>query len=211
MTLPFRGIKGVCQTTVYHIDLPQTLLKNSSYKMAMNTLYANKLNDIKSDRTNTVAYLGTVQVIQNKILSSLSTADDAIKNGKYIYYIGQKVPQIFSNISKAAMLAADKPYLIAYWNSTGSLLIARVAGLQSFISDFVLSNREDILIDQVKRDQFIYTTYRDINTIYTISAAMVQLFEQVNFQEAVNHVVPYNWYLNMDKSIVNNTIQRFKF
>ncbi len=67
------------------------------------------------------------------------------------------------------------------------------------------------MMDPVRRDQFIYTTYRDILTVYNVTESMVSLFELYNLKDAINKIVPYQWYINMDKSIVASTLSKFKF
>lgn len=138
--------------------------------------------------------------------------DDGIKQSKQLYYIAQKVPKVFSNLLQASKIAAGKPYLVVYWNGTGQLLIDKILSLQNFVSTFIMSHDNDsLLIDQTTRDQLLWTTYNQVNTIYNISNNMVYQFRQYSLQMAINKVVPYQWYINLDKSITQQILNNAKF
>ena len=70
---------------------------------------------------------------------------------------------------------------------------------------------DSLLIDQTTRDQLLWTTYNMINTIYNISSNMVHMFSQYTLQTAINKVVPYSWYINLDKSITQQILNNAKF
>jgi len=70
---------------------------------------------------------------------------------------------------------------------------------------------DSLLIDQTTRDQLLWTTYNMINTIYNISNNMVFQFRQYTLQMAINKVVPYEWYINLDKGITQQILNNAKF
>ena len=200
------------QSLVYHPDLMQRVAENTLDKQSWLLLYNNSLDTVQSDRKKTLANWGAIQAVQQKIYSSLTNADDGIKQSKQLYYMSQKIPKIFDNILTAAKIAVGKPYLVVYWNSTGQILLNKVLSLQNFVSSFIMSHGDDsLLIDQTTRDQFLWTTYNMINTIYNISSNMVHMFNQYTLQTAINKVVPYSWYINLDKSITQQILNNAKF
>ena len=200
------------QSLVYHPDLMQRVAENTLDKQSWLLLYNNSLDTVQSDRKKVLANWGAIQAVQQKIYSSLTNVDDGIKGSKQLYYMSQKIPKIFDNILTAAKIAAGKPYLVVYWNSTGQILLNKVLSLQNFVSSFIMSHGDDsLLIDQTTRDQLLWTTYNMINTIYNISSNMVNMFDQYTLQTAINKVVPYSWYINLDKSITQQILNNAKF
>ena len=206
------SIKGKSQSIVYHQDLMQRIAENTADKQSWLMLYNNSLDSVKSDRKKVLSNWSTIEAVQQKIYSSLTNVDDGIKESKQLYYIAKKVPKIFDNIVKAGKIALGIPWLVVYWNGTGQLLTAKILSLQNFLSIFIMSHHNDsLLIDQTTRDQLLWTTYGMINTIYTISANMVYMFRQYTLQMAINKVVPYGWYINLDKSITQQILRNAKF
>jgi hypothetical protein len=204
--------KGKSQSIVYHQDLMQRIAENTADKQGWLMLYNNSLDTIQSDRKKVLTNWSTIEVVQQKIYSSLTNVDDGIKESKQLYYITQKVPKIFDNIVEAGKIALGKPYLEVYWNGTGQLLTDKILSLQNFVSTFIMShNNDSLLIDQTTRDQLLWTTYNMINTIYNISSNMVYMFGQYSLQMAINKVVPYRWYIQLDKSITQQILSNEKF
>ncbi len=206
------SIKGKSQSIVYHQDLMQRLAENTVDKQSWLMLYNNSLDTIQLDRKKVLANWSTIEAVQQKIYSSLTNVDDGIKESKQLYYIAQKVPKIFDNIVEAGKIALGKPWLVVYWNGTGQLLTDKILSLQNFVSTFIMShNNDSLLIDQTTRDQLLWTTYNMINTIYNISSNMVYMFNQYSLQMAINKVVPYGWYIKLDKSITQQILSKAKF
>jgi hypothetical protein len=206
------SIKGKPQSIVYHKDLMQRVAENTVDKQSWLLLYNNSLDTVQSDRKKVLANWSTIEAVQQKIYNNLTNVDDGIKESKQLYYIAQKVPKIFDNILEAGKIAVGKPYLVVYWNGTGQLLIDKILSLQNFVSTFIMSHHNDsLLIDQTTRDQLLWTTYNMINTIYIISSNMVYMFRQYTLQMAINKVVPYQWYINLDKSMTQQILNNAKF
>lgn len=204
--------KAKSQGIVYHQDLMQRVAENTANKQSWLLLYNNSLDTIQSHRKKVLANWSTIEAVQQKIYKNLTNVDDGIKQSKQLYYIAQKVPKIFDNILQASQIAVGKPYLVIYWNGTGQLLTDKILSLQNFVSTFIMSHDNDsLLIDQTTRDQLLWTTYNQVNTIYNISNNMVYQFRQYSLQMAINKVVPYQWYINLDKSITQRILNNANF
>jgi len=199
------------QSFVIHRDLIATQLNNSSYKIVWNELYGQKLDAIKKDRERTTTYLGIVQQVQEKIVKSLSNVDDAIKNGKALFYISKKIPLIFTNLQKSVVAAVGKPYSLALVNDQVPIFTVRLTNLTNYLIQQVLGNDESILMDQAARDRFVRNVYDEINVIYQLSNSMYRTIESANFQDTVNKIVPFQTYINIDNVIIQDILFRFKF
>jgi hypothetical protein len=199
------------QQYVYHTDLFPQVIENSSFKMGSNELYANKLSSVKSDRTTTSAYAAIIEEAQNLIFSSLTNVDDGIKNGKTVYYVVQKIPMILDNLETATSLAIDKPYLATIAAQSAQVFAARLTNLSSYLQNFILSSNESTLINQADRDKFVHKLYEEVNILYSLSQSLVNDFTLYNLQDAINKIIPYKQYINMDEAIATGIVTRFKF
>src|ERR1017187_4462224 len=142
MGLLIFSINARSQSLVYHPDLMQRVTENTLDKQSWLLLYNKSLDTVQNDRKKVLANWGAIQAVQQKIYSSLTNADDGIKQSKQLYYMSQKIPKIFDNILTAAKIAVGKPYLVVYWNSTGQILLNKVLSLQNFVSSFIMSHGE---------------------------------------------------------------------
>src|SRR5665213_3998436 len=139
-------IEARSQNIVYHQDLMERVAENTADKQAWLLPYNNSLDTIQSHKKKVLANWSTIEAVQQKIYNNLTNVDDGIKKSKQLYYIAQKVPKIFDNILEASKIAIGKPYLVAYWNGTGQLLIDKVLSLQNFVSTFIMSHDNDSLL-----------------------------------------------------------------
>lgn len=198
------------QRTVVHTDLIPTMQSNSEYKILMNKTYENKLNTIKDHREKTLGYVTTIEQVQQKTFNSLTNADAALKNGKTLIYISKKIPQIFKNLAEASQLAAGKPFLATIAADQAQVITGRVVKLQSYLSDFVLKDDPKALINPTERAKFVYEVYQNLLIIHSMSNALVNSFKLYNLQDAVNKVVPYQTFKNVDKILVDDIIKKVK-
>jgi len=199
------------QQVVYHKDLMTEATANTSYKVARNALYSDKLKEIEDKRTRVTAYSTSIEEVQHQIFTSLSNVDYAIKNSKALYNVSLRIPKIFENLATATSLAAGKPYLITIAANTTQIFTGRIAQLQSYLEQFVLGADEKTLIDPIQRARFVLEVSTDINILYNISEQLVNNFKLYNLNDAVNKIIPYKMYINMDAVIVKDMLNQFKF
>ncbi len=206
------GVKGNAQfvTWVFHTDLPFTQIENTAYKVAWNHTYANKLNDIKNDREKTLAYLTVVEEVQRKIFNTLSNVSSAVKDGKTMVTITKKIPAIFDNLQKSVQLAAGKPYMLPLVEDIYQVFYMRILNLSNYLKDVVLSSDEKILIDPVRRQQFVYNVYNEISILHQLSQSILNQYQLHNLQDAIDKIIPASTFYNMDKTLVRDIIRKIK-
>ncbi len=199
------------QQVVYHKDLMTEATANTSYKVARNTLYSDKLQEIEDKRERVATYSIGIEEVQHQIFTSLSNVDNAINNCKALYNVSLRIPKIFDNLTKATSLAAGKPYLITIASNTTQIVAGRIVELQNYLEKFVLGADEKTLIDPIQRTRFVLEVSTDINILYNISEQLVSNFKLYNLNDAVNKIIPYKMYINMDAVIVKDMLNQFKF
>lgn len=196
---------------VFHKDLLKESAINTSYKVARNQLYVDKLSQIRDKRERIAAYATSIEEVQRQVFSSLSNVDNAIRHSIALYNVSLRVPKIFNNLATATSLAAGKPYLISIAANTTKVFTGRIIQLQDYLEQFVLSADEKTLLDPIQRSRFVLEVSTDINILYNLSEQLVNNFKLYNLNSAVNKIVPYKMYVNMDAQIVIDMINQFKF
>ncbi len=199
------------QQIVYHKDLMAEATANTSYKVARNYLYSDKLKEIEDKRQHIATYSTGIEEVQHQIFASLSNVDNAIKKCKALYNVSLRIPKIFDNLAKATSLAAGKPYLITIAANTTQIFTGRIVELQNYLEQFVLAADEKTLIDPIQRTRFVLEVSTDLNILYNLSEQLVNNFKLYNLNDAINKIVPYKMYINMDAVIVRDMLNQFKF
>lgn len=211
LTITVLGIKLSSAQLAMHIDntYPNVAFQ-SAKKVGYLELYRGLTDDIHQAKDMTMKNYSIIDMVQDKIYKSLNDVDDAMAQAKSAYYAGQQIVKIAENVAEAGKLAANKPYLLAYWRKMGPVMIGKSTELYKFMKDYIQKNQKDVLMNKTARDMFLYKTYQDINAIHSLSQVMVSDFRRVNLAEAVNSVVPYQYYISEDRAILNSTLQRLR-
>lgn len=198
------------QRIVAHTDLIPQMNANSAYKVGMHKLYDNKLNQVKQDREKTLAYATSIEQVQRSVYNSLTNVDGALRNGKTLIYISKRIPQIFNNLSEATQLAAGKPFLMTIAADQAKVIVERIVKLQNYLNDFVLKDDPKSLINPTDRAKFVHEVYTNIQIVHAMSSSLVKTFKLYNLQDAVNKVVPYQTFLNVDKIVLQDVLKKVK-
>lgn len=199
------------QRVVIHQDLIQQSTANTAFKVALHSQYRDKLAQVEENRKGILTHVTTVEEVHRRVFNTLTNVDGALRNGRTLWYIGQKVPQIFTNLKTAAVLAKDKPYLVHLLASHSQLIMGRVGRLQQYLQELVLQNDPQVLINPIQREKMVHEVYTDISIIHSVSNSMVSMFKLYNLQDAVEKIVPLKMYYNMDRTLVQDIMRKTKF
>lgn len=196
---------------VIHTDNTyQNVALQSGKKIAYLSMYQSVAADIEKYKRKTTEDYLIIEQVQNRIYHSLNEVDELTRQAKSAYYAGKQIIKMSDNLAKAGKLAAKKPYLLVYWRKMAPVMIGRAMELQSFMTDYIQKNKKDVLMNKTARDIFLWNAYEDIEALYNLSAVMLLDFKRVTLAEAVNTVVPYEYYLDLDKSIIQTNLERLK-
>lgn len=197
---------------VIHPKVMEQLGENEAVRETNIHLLKTKLESIRSYKEKVLTEWQIVEMVHQKIYHNLLNVDDAIRNGKQMYYAGKEIPEIIANVAEAGKLAVGKPYLIAYWNGIGQEITLQALQAYSDIDHLILKSKDPaVLISQTERDELLWKVSEDMNALYNLSRNMLYQFRYYNLQMAINHIVPYQGYINIDKFAVNQILQTAKF
>jgi hypothetical protein len=204
-------LAGNTQNIVYHADMFNQLMRNETFRTGVHHHYNNTLSGIRDKKEKTTGEISSVLLVQQKIFDALTNVSDGIKNVKTIRYIAEYTGSTFINITTAIQLTAGKPYLIEIAGKQSIIIYERIAELTSFIQTFIMNADEAQLIKPTERDRFLYTVYRQIMVLHSLSADLCDKLRKWRFQDAVYHIIPLNQYYNQDRKLVRTILKEWHF
>ncbi len=86
----------------------------------------------------------------------------------------------------------------------------RILNLSTYLKDVVLSSDEKILIDPVRRHQFVYDVYNEISILHQLSQSILNQYQLHNLQDAIDKIIPASTFYNIDKTLVQDIIRKIK-
>lgn len=170
-------------------------MTNNSYLESIN----NRLNDININ-------LGAVTLIQNIIHKSLSQVDGAVRTGLAIQQIGSLLREIIGECKSIAITAKGEPYLILFAQDVIVQTKSRSMNLAAEVSDFILREGKNVLMDYGKRDALLNKITLELRVIRGLSYSLQRAMVYAKQRGILASVNPFHDFINQDVRLVNDII-----
>lgn len=199
------------QQLVIHPDLLAQQARNTAVKQGWLGLYGNRLEDIRTDRSATLASLATVERIQEQVYRTLTQVQQGLRDGRTVWYLSKRIPRVFALMQEAVRLAAQKPYLLPMVVKESNLCYRRLLNLSGYLQQTLLQADERTLIDPATRGELVTKIYEEVRVTEALAENIVRTLNMSKLQDAVQSVVPYRDYLQMDKAIIDGILRQWKY
>lgn len=213
----FGGFTGVSSqsTSVVSVVINEQLLaqitKNQAVRLASNEAFLNSYEKQKEMYDDVNRKIAQVIAIQQFIYDKLVNVNMAIKQGKRMYYLSKTFAEIGNNAGEVYQLTTKYPQyavlLTRFYHGATEELIK----MQAELTEEILREDNDFLMDPYDREKLI----RNISTkAQMINGYLICI--KIRLKNAKD--IPYiyqipkiNTYVNLDKMIVSDIIQQFKY
>ena len=199
------------QQVVIHPDLISQQGRNTAYKLFWAARYNKTLEHIKDHRSSTLGSMAAVEQIQQKIFKSLTLVEQGLKDGRTVWYTARKIPRIFSLYEEAAKLAVKKPYLLTMVSREAELCYQRLLNLTQYLQEALLTSDESVLMDPVTRAKLVHQVYEEVRVMEALGQHLVFTLQAHTLQNAIQQVIPYKDYIQMDRAIIEGILRQWKY
>lgn len=210
MLIVILPLSSFAQQVVVAKDVIESTLRNTSYRLGVNSILNDRFNEINKQREKVLQYSIAIEEVQRATYNSLVNVNSALLQSRTLYRTTEKIPMILSNMGKIISQAAGNPMLLPLARKTQENLVLRIAGLQDFLNNVVLSSKQDNMMDPVVRNRLVQTIYTEINLIYGLTNAILNKFKLYTIQKSVNEVIPLFTWINKDRIIINDILRKLK-
>ena len=207
----FLALTCPAQQIVIHPDMTAQQGRNAAAKRLWLGLHDDKFEDIKADRSATLSSLATIERIQQQVFSALTRVQQAVTDGRTVWYISQRIPRVFALMREATALAAQKPHLLPMVAKESNLCYLRLLNLSKYLQETLLAADERTLMDPAKRGELVRKVYDEVRVTEALAENIVQTLKMSQLQDAVHSVVPYKDYLQIDKAIIEGILRQWKY
>ncbi|MDV3663483.1 hypothetical protein [Chryseobacterium sp.] len=192
--------KLLSQITVNHgVRLGSEQVFLDSYKK-QNELY----NEIKNKTAQVIA-------IQEYIYQQLKNVNSALTQSKKLIYLYQYVGKIVSNSNKMLDLSVQHPEYAVLVSKYYSAIGEQVLKLQKEVSADILNENKDFLMDAMDREMLlekVFTRARNINGNILYIILRLENAKKIPY---LYQVPVLRNYINVDRAIVGDIIQKYKY
>lgn len=160
-------------------------------------------DDINNKTTQVIA-------IQEYIYQHLKNVNSALTQSKKIIYLYQYLGKIVTNSNKMLDLSAQHPEYAILVSKYYSEIGTQVTKLQQEVTQDVLNEDKDFLVDAMDREMLIEKVFTRVRNINGNILYIILRLENAKKIPYLFQVPVLRNYLNIDKAIVGDIIQKYK-
>lgn len=205
------GILVKSQQIVINEKLLAQLTKDHAVRISSEETFINsyeKQNELYNDIKNKTAQ---VIAIQEYIYQQLKNVNSALTQSKKLMYLYQYLGKIVENSARMLELSAQHPeYAVLvskYYVEIGKQAIK----LQQEVSQDILNENKDFLMDSSDREMLIEKVFTRVRNINGNILYIILRLENAKKIPYLYQVPVLRNYLNVDKAIVGDIIQKYKY
>ncbi|SEH29847.1 hypothetical protein [Chryseobacterium culicis] len=209
--LLFGAISVNSQQIVINDQLLIQLTKDHGVRLASEQTFLDsyekqkKLYDEISNNTTKII------AIQEYIYQQLKNVNSALTQSKKLIYLYQYFGKIVSNSGKMLSLSAVHPEYAVLVSKYYVEIGKQVTKLQQEISQDILKEDKDFLMDSMDREMLIEKVFTRVRNIHGNILYIILRLENARKIPYLYQIPVLKNYINIDKAIVGDIIQKYKY
>lgn len=209
--LVFSGISVNSQQIVINDKLLSQITVNHGVRLASEQAFLDsyeKQKELYDDIKNKTAQ---VIAIQEYIYQQLKNVNSAFTQSKKLMYLYQYLGKIVTNSNRMLDLSAQHPEYAVLVSKYYVEIGKQVLKLQQEVSQDILNENKDFLIDAMDREMLIEKVFTRVRNINGNILYIILRLENAKKIPYLYQVPILRNYINIDKAIVRDIIQKYKY
>lgn len=188
-----------------------TVSENAVARNVAEVSHNELLNKINKSLDNINTNSSSIVIAQSMIYSSLSNVNSALKNGLVLRDMYSVCGEIIGYGREMSKLAVDEPYLVLFSEQIIKDVGTRSAKMMTEVSDFVLKEEQNILMDYNSRDDLLASIRSDLQIIRGLAYGAWKAMYWAKVRGVMSMLNPFQGYINRDRQIVADIISKAKY
>lgn len=203
------GQSGV--TIIYDANHLRIINENAAVRLSAENYHKLLLNQIKTQVDHINTNLNAVLLVKNIIHKSLTHIEESLKSSIQVVGISKLVEEIYKESAELLQQASKAPYLLLFAEQVSMNFKERSIKLALEVSDFVLKEGSDVLIDYQKRDYLLTKISLELKVIRALVFSMHRSVYWAKINGVIKSVNPYVGFINMDIQTANEILRSYSF
>lgn len=177
-----------------------------SAELMLHENYQRTLSSLDDIKTNIAALVITQQLI----FCSLTEVNQGLKSALMVKDISSVLAEIFEESNLLISFASAHPHLLIFAESFSSQLHARSVNLVSEVSQRILKEKSDLLMDAQKRDGLLRKISLELRVIRALVFSMRKSMFWASQRSLLSQINPFQDFINSDIRQATQIINRYK-
>ncbi len=196
-------------TIIYDAKHLAIVNQNGAVRLVSEQAHNNMLGNIRRRIDDINVNLSSVVLVQNMIHRSLTEVDRALKSGRSALHIARLVDDIATHNTKMLETAKGEPWLLLFAEDVSRQLKDRGINLAVEVSEFVLQEGKNILMDYEKRDHLMRKIILELKVIRALVFSMERSMYWAKAGGVLKTANPYRNFINMEKRKADEIIRNY--
>lgn len=191
-----------------HLEI---VMENGLTREAAEKTHHNYLTTINQRLDDINLDVSSVVLVQNMIFNSLKNVDQGLKDGLTVKQMAAIILEITDQSEQMLSLARSNPALLLFAQDVAQQLKNRGINLVTAVSDFVLKEGDNVLMDYEKREQLLSKVILELRVMRALSYSMNKSMYWANQNGLMKYLNPYRNFMNQDMRLADDLILRYQF
>lgn len=182
--------------------------ENAAVRSAAEATHGSYLGTIKDRLDDINLNVSSVVIVQDMIHRALTEVDQALRTGLTVRQIGQISAEIIHECNLMVQTAKDAPHLLLFAEDVARQMKNRGVNLAAEVSEFVLREGQNVLMDYEKRDALLRKIVLELRVMRALAYSMHRSMFWAKFNGIFRTLNPYQQFINRDKRMVDDIIYK---
>lgn len=201
--------QGGVVSVIHDANHLRIINENAAVRLSAESYHKSLLSQINQQVDNININLSAVVLVKNIIHQSLTHIDQGLKSSIQVVSIGKLVEEIYKESSLVLQQSASAPWLLLFAEQASKSFKDRSLKLAAEVSEFVLKEGADILMDYQKRDYLLTKISLELKVIRALIFSMHRAIYWAKINGIVKSINPYASFINTDKQKADEILRYY--
>ncbi len=184
--------------------------ENAAVRYAAETTHNSYLGKINQKLDDIKINITSVILMQDMIYRSLAEVNGILRTGLTAGQIGGMASEIIRECELMIQTAKGSPHLLLFAEDVAAHMKSRGVSLAMEVSDFILKEGSDILMDYEKRDALLRKVVLELRVMRALAFSMHRSMERAKILGMLRMLNPYQGFVNRDTRLADDIIYKIK-
>ncbi len=196
-------------TIVYDAKHLAIVGENAAVRSAAELTHHEYLKTINNRLDDININLSSVLMVQRMIHGALTEVDQALKSGLMLKQVGSISTEIIGECSSILEAAKGSPHLLLFAEDVTMQMKDRGIRLVSEVSDFVLKEGSNVLMDFEKRDALLAKILLELRVMRALCFSVHRAMYWAKLRGILPLLNPFQSFINRDRQLVDQIIFQY--
>ena len=198
------------QRIVFDRDHFSIVNQNGLARLSSELALQSSYNKIESNLSDIKINISALVLTEQLIFNSLTQVDQGLKSGLMVADIYNLLDEIYQESTQLVSFASAHPQLLIFAEAFCRQAKARGVNLLSEVSQRILLQKADLLMNAEKRDALLRKISLELRVIRALVFSVRKSMFWASQRSLLSQLNPFKDFLNTDKRLVEQIISRYK-